>query len=71
MINLSRKERHFLLLLSEPGATIGMGTRVGKQLAAKRLVHEAKWGRWGITPAGAESIRPHMPKPRQEQPRLL
>ena len=70
-VNLSRKERHFLRLLVEPGATIAMGTRVGSNLAAKRLVTEARWGRWGITPAGIEAIAPHLPKPAQEQPRLL
>lgn len=63
MIKLDRKERHFLLLLAEaPGATIAIGTSTGKRLMGMRLVYEAKWGRYGITPAGAEAIRAYQPK---------
>jgi hypothetical protein len=61
MTKLTRKERVFLTILSEPGATIATGTAAGKRLHALRYVSEVKWGRYGITPAGAAALAADVP----------
>lgn len=57
--NLTRKERLFLELLAPDGATIAQGTRVGAALARRGFVRVAKFGRWGITPAGHGALAGH------------
>lgn len=52
MTDLTRRERHFLGLLMEEGATISKGLSVGAALHRRGLVHFAKWGRYGITAEG-------------------
>lgn len=52
MIKLTSRERHFLGLLMEDGATISKGLSVGASLHRRGLVHYAKFGRYGITAEG-------------------
>jgi hypothetical protein len=51
----TRRESHFLELIY-PEGTIGIGTRIGEALWQRGLVTIAKWGRYGITPAGIEAL---------------
>jgi hypothetical protein len=64
-VKLTRRERHFLSL-HYPDGTVSKGTSVGASLYRKGLVYIAKYGRYGITPAGIEAL-----KGDQSQPRLL
>ncbi|WP_439398527.1 hypothetical protein ACRQ5Q_14610 [Bradyrhizobium sp. PMVTL-01] len=50
--NLTRRERHFLGLLMEDGATISKGTSLGASLYRRGLLRIAKFGRYGITAEG-------------------
>jgi hypothetical protein len=47
-----KRAMHYLRILSEPGATIGVGTNVGAWLCQEGYVSIVKWGRYGITPDG-------------------
>ena len=60
-VKLTHSERYFLMLL-HPDGTIAIGTSVGASLYRRGLVTIAKWGRYGLTPAGEEAIKPHLPK---------
>ncbi|WP_024516971.1 hypothetical protein [Bradyrhizobium sp. Tv2a-2] len=56
MIKLTHSERHFLGLLMEEGATISVGTNVGKSLHRRGLVTIARWKRYGITQEGKDAF---------------
>ncbi len=76
MADLTSRERRFLSLLTEPGATICTGmpggynsngpATVGASLKRKGYVAIAKFGRLGITEAGRQAllVPAHEPKPR-------
>lgn len=54
-MKLTRRQRHFLELLY-PDGTIAIGLTVGADLRLMGLVRIAKYGRYGITEAGAQAI---------------
>lgn len=53
----AKRAVHYLELLSEPGATISIGTNVGAWLHEQGFVTIARWGRYGITPKGIDALR--------------
>lgn len=53
---LDDSEAHFLSVIC-PEGTISVGTTIGYKLHRRGLVKIAKFGRYGITPAGAEAIK--------------
>lgn len=69
-MNITHRERRFLELLAEEGATIAVGLRVGHTLETKGFVHRAKYKRLGITPAGLAALQGQAvkaPPPRKRQ----
>lgn len=54
-VKLDASEQYWLAVIRD-GGTIGTGTKVGYQLLRRGMVREVKWGRYGITPAGAAAI---------------
>lgn len=53
---LDRRERHYLEILREPGATICKGLAIGEQLRRKGFVAFAKRDRYGITERGRAAL---------------
>lgn len=70
-VRLTSAERRFLAII-HPTGTVATGTIVGVRLYQRGFVKIEKFGRYGITPAGAEAIKQYPEsewKMPQEQPR--